>query len=64
MAPQIARGLRVALIKKTTDESGLGAAMSCGTVENMTFAVVDVFDRWEWLEENVYWCVPLLLESS
>jgi len=64
MAPQIACGLRVGLIKKTTDESCLGAALNCGTLENMTFVVVDVFDHWERLEENVYQCVPLLLESS
>jgi hypothetical protein len=64
MAPQITGGFRVGLIKKTTDKSGSGAALNCGAVENMTFAVVNVLDHWERLEENVYQCVPLLLESS
>jgi hypothetical protein len=64
MAPQITGGFHVSLIKKTTDKSGSGVALNCGAVENMTFAVVDVLDRWERLEENVYRCVPLLLESS
>jgi hypothetical protein len=64
MAPQITSGFRVGLIKKTTDKLGLGVALNCGAVENMTFAVVNVLDRWERLEENVYRCVPLLLESS
>jgi hypothetical protein len=64
MAPQITGGFRIGLIKKMMDKSGSGVALNCGAVENMTFVVVDVLNRWERLEENVYQCVPLLLESS
>jgi hypothetical protein len=64
MAPQITGGFCIGLIKKMTDKSGLGVALNCSAVENMTFAVVDVLNCWERLEENVYQCVPLLLESS
>jgi hypothetical protein len=64
VAPQIAGGLRVACIKKTTDGSGSGVALSCGAVENMGFAVADIFNRWERLEENVNGCVPLLSQTG
>jgi hypothetical protein len=64
MVPQITGGFCIGLIKKMTDKLGSGTALNCGTVENMTFAVVDVLDRWERLEENIYRCVPLLLELS
>jgi hypothetical protein len=64
VAPQIAGGLRVACIKKPTDESSSGAALSCGAVEYMRFAIAKIFNRWEGFEENVNGCVPLLSQSS
>jgi hypothetical protein len=64
MAPQITGGFHISLIKKTMDKMGSGTALNCGAVENMTFAVVNVLDHWERLEENVYRCIPLLLELS
>jgi len=60
VAPQIACRLRIACIKKTADELGLGVALSCGAVENMGFAVADVLNHWERLEENINRCVTLL----
>jgi hypothetical protein len=42
VALQIAGRLHVTCIKKMTDESGSGVALSCGTVENMSLVVVDI----------------------
>jgi len=64
MALQIARRLHITCIKKMADESGSGTALSCGAVENMGFAVADVLNRWERLEENINRCIPLLLQSG
>jgi hypothetical protein len=45
MAPQITGGFYASLIKKMADKLGLGMALNCSAVENMTFVVVDVFNR-------------------
>ena len=63
MAPQVAGGLRVTLIKEAMDEMGLGTALNCGTFETVSFAVVDVFDCGERLEEDVNRCIPVLSQS-
>jgi hypothetical protein len=62
MVPQIAGQLCIALIEETTDKLGLGAALNCSTLKNVCLAVVDVFDGWERFKEDIYGCVPLLLE--
>jgi len=63
MAPQVAGGLHITLIKEATDETGSGTALNCGTFETVSFAVVDVFDCGERLEEDVNRCVPVLSQS-
>ena len=63
MAPQVAGGLRITLIKEVTDETGSGMALNCGTFKTVSFAVVDVFDCGERLEEDVNRCVPVLSQS-
>jgi len=63
MAPQVAGGLRVTLIKEATDETGSGMALNCGTFETVSFAVVNVFNCGERLEEDVNRCVPVLSQS-
>ena len=63
MAPQVAGGLCVTLIKEATDETGLGMALNCGTFETVSFAVVNVFDCGERLEEDINWCISVLSQS-
>jgi len=60
MAPQVAGGLRITLIKEVMDKTGSGMALNCGTFERVSFAVVNVFDCGERLEEDIDWCVPVL----
>jgi hypothetical protein len=60
MAPQVAGGLCITLIKEATDEMGLGTALNCGTFETVSFVVVNVFNCGERLEEDVNWCIPVL----
>jgi hypothetical protein len=60
MAPQVAGGLRITLIKEATDKTGSGTALNCGAFERVSFAVVNVFDYGERLEEDIDWCVPVL----
>jgi len=64
MALQIAGGLHIPHIKKMKDESVLGMALICGTVETMDFTVVNIFDCQKRFEENIYGCIPVLSESS
>jgi hypothetical protein len=63
MVMQVAGGLHITLIKEATDETGLGAALNCSTFERVSFMVVSVFNCGERLEENINWCVPVLLQS-
>jgi hypothetical protein len=63
MAPQVAGGLHVTLIKEATDETGSGMALNCSTFKTVSFVVVDVFDCGERLEEDVNRCVPVLSQS-
>jgi hypothetical protein len=63
MAPQVAGGLRITLIKEATDKMGSGTALNCSTFERVSFAVVNVFDCRERLEENINRCIPVLSQS-
>ncbi len=63
MAPQVAGGPCITLIKEATDKTGLGMALNCGTFERVSFAVVNVFDCGERLEEDINQCIPLLSQS-
>jgi hypothetical protein len=63
MAPQVASGLHVTLIKEATDKTGSGTALNCSTFETVSFAVVDGFDCGERLEEDINRCVPVLSQS-
>ena len=63
MAPQVAGGPCITLIKEVMDEMGSGMALNCGTFKRVSFAVVNVFNCGERLEEDINWCVPLLLQS-
>jgi len=64
MVPQIAGGPHIPRIKEMTDESGSGVALICHAVEHMSFVFVDIFDCPKRFEENIYRCVPVLLELS
>jgi hypothetical protein len=44
MLLQIASGLHIPYIKESTDELGLGMALICGAVENVSLAVVNICD--------------------
>jgi len=63
MAPQVAGGLRIALIREATDKMGSSMALNHSAFERVSFVVVNIFDCWGRFEEHINRCVPLLSQS-
>jgi len=62
IAPQVASGLCITLIKEAMDKMGLGAALNCSAFKRVSFVVVNGFNCGERLEEDINQCIPLLLQ--
>ena len=64
MMPQIAGGFGITRIQESTNEACPATTLARRTFEDVGLPVLDVLNGWERLEEHIYWCVPVLSDSS
>jgi hypothetical protein len=63
MLSHVTSGLRIALIKKSTNAPRLMQAFFCSTHEHVASATLVIVDQWDWPEESVDRGSPLFGES-
>ena len=54
MMPHITSRPGIARIQELANKACLAATFACRTLEDISLLVMDVHNRWEGLEENVY----------
>ena len=62
MSMEIASRLHIACVKEPANEPALAVAASGGTLKHMCPMMINILNRWRWLEEHVNWCVPVLAQ--
>ena len=60
MMAQITGRLGITLVKKSMDQSRLAMAMARTTFEDVGLTTINIFNRRDWLKEDINRCVPLL----